>query len=254
MSEEKSQVWLEKADRTVERLSYYQQLEQYFNESPKTVLDKLIDFPKYVPNNAVARFIARYEVFKLCLNVHGCVIECGVLGGVGVMTFAQISSILEPYNLTRKVIGFDTFSGFPHISDKDAKGTSENLNVGAYADNSYEDILECARIHNQFRLLKRGEQVELVAGDICQTVPEYLENNPHLVISLLYLDCDLYEPTKTALEYLVPRMPKGAVIAFDELCFKEFPGETIALAETLGISSLRIQRLPFMKLSYAVLE
>ncbi len=127
MSEEKSQVWLEKADRTVERLSYYQQLEQYFNESPKTVLDKLIDFPKYVPNNTVARFIARYEVFKLCLNVHGCVIECGVLGGVGVMTFAQISSILEPYNLTRKIIGFDTFSGFPHISDKDAKGNAWNF-------------------------------------------------------------------------------------------------------------------------------
>lgn len=254
MQKEKVENWLEKADQTPRRLSYYEQLGRYFEESPRTVLERLIDFPKYVPNNVIARFIARYEIFKRCLDIHGCVVECGVLGGAGVMTFAQVSSILEPYNQTRKIIGFDTFEGFPHISDKDATGTSQNLRVGAYADDSYEDVLECARIHNQFRLLNRCEQVELVRGDICRTVPEYLENNPHLVVSLLYLDCDLYEPTKTALQYFAPRMPKGSVIAFDELCFEEFPGETVALAETLGISSLRIQRLPFMKLSYAVLE
>ena len=254
MKEKESQVWLEQADKTSKRLSYYQQLQAYFNESDRTVLDKLIDFPKYVPNNAIARFLARYEIFKLSLDVHGYVVECGVLSGAGVMTFAQVSSILEPFNQTRRIVGFDTFSGFPHVSAKDSKGKSKNLQVGAYAEDSYEDILKCAGIHNDFRLLKRSEQVELVKGDICKTVPAYLENNPHLVVSLLYLDCDLYEPTKTALQCLVPRMPKGAVIAFDELCFEEFPGETMALVETLGISSLRIQRLPFMKLSYAVLE
>jgi hypothetical protein len=246
--------WLEKSDQTPKRLSYYEQLEQYFNESNKSVIERLIDFPKYVPNNAVARFIARYEVFKLCLDVHGCVVECGVLGGAGVMTFAQISSILEPYNQTRKVIGFDTFKGFPHVSDKDSASSSENLKVGAYADESYEDIQRCADIHNNFRLLSRGRQVELVRGDICHTVPEYIEKNPHIVVSMLYLDCDLYQPTKTAIEHFAPRMPKGGVIVFDELCFAEFPGETVALVETLGISSLRIKRLPFMKMSYAVLE
>jgi len=246
--------WLEKADQTPKRLSYYQQLEEYFNDCPKPVVEKLIDFPKYVPNNAIARLIARYEVFKLCLEVHGSVIECGVLSGAGVMTFAHISSILEPYNQMRKIIGFDTFEGFPHISEKDTAGTSENIYVGAYADESYEEILRCARIHEGFRLLNRDEQVELVKGDICETAPQYVRENPQLVVSLLYLDCDLYEPTKTALELFVPRMPKGAVIVFDELNFKEFPGETTALVDTLGISSLRIRRLPFLKMSYAEIE
>lgn len=254
MKKEKVLNWLDKADQTPKRLSYYQELEEYFNDCSRPIVERLIDFPKYVPNNAIARFIARYEVFKLCLEVHGTVIECGVLSGAGIMTFAQISSILEPYNQTRKIIGFDTFEGFPHISDKDAAGTSENMYVGAYADESYEDILRCAKIHEGFRLLNRGEQVELVRGDICETAAQYLQENPHLVVSLLYLDCDLYEPTKVALEYFVPRMPKGAIIVFDELSFKEFPGETIALTETMGISSLRIKRLPFMKLSFAEIE
>ena len=128
------------------------------------------------------------------------------------------------------------------------------MRPGAYCENSYEDIKKCASIHNKFRLLNREDQVELIKGDICKSVPVYLSDNPHLVVSLLYLDCDLYAPTKTALEYFKPRMPKGAVIVFDELCFKEFPGETLALTETLGVSSLKIQRLPFTKISFAVLE
>ena len=83
----------------------------------------------------------------------------------------------------------------------------------------------------------------------------YLKDNPHLVVSLLYLDVDLYEPTKIAIETFLPRMPRGAVIAFDELNARIFPGETIAVAETLGIRNIRIERFPFDSyVSFAVLE
>jgi hypothetical protein len=36
-------------------------------------------------------------------------------------------------------------------------------------------------------------------------------------VSLLYLDFDIYEPTAVALEHFLPRMPKGSIVAFDEL-------------------------------------
>ena len=70
-------------------------------------------------------------------------------------------------------------------------------------------------------------------------------SNPHLVIALLYLDFDLYEPTKLALELFLPRMPKGAIVAFDELNCESYPGETLALNETLSISGRKIHRFPF---------
>jgi hypothetical protein len=58
-----------------------------------------------------------------------------------------------------------------------------------------------------------------------------------------------------AIEWLVPRMPKGAVIAFDELNHSAWPGETMALLDTLGIRSLRLERFPFQpQLSFAVLD
>lgn len=245
---------LEKADQSEKRLNYYDCLENLFVDSPRSVIEKLIDFPNYVPNNSIARFLARYELFKLCLDVQGTIVECGVLGGAGITTFAHLSTILEPYNQTRTIIGFDTFEGFPHISELDKKGTSEHLRVGAYAEDTYEELLTCADIHNGFRLLSRDRQTELVKGDICQTIPKYLDDNPALVVSLLYLDCDLYSPTKTALTCLKARIPRGGIIVFDELGAREFPGETIALAELIGINNMKIRRLPFTKISYAIID
>jgi len=253
MKNERAELFLDKKDKTEKRLSYYDELEKYFIEDPKSTINKLLYFPKYVPNNAVARFLARYEIFKLCVEIPGSVIECGVLGGAGVMTFAQISAILEPYNQTRKIIGFDTFEGFPGLSEHDQQGTSDYMQVSGYAENSFDSLKKCSAIHNEFRLLKRDEQVELIKGDIGVTAAQYVKEKPHLVVSLLYLDCDLYEPTKAALEVFLPRMPKGAIVAFDELNYEEYPGETIALAEVVGISNLHIRRLPYTKISYAIL-
>jgi hypothetical protein len=50
-------------------------------------------------------------------------------------------------------------------------------------------------------------------------------------------------------------MPKGAVIAFDELNHPLWPGETVALIDTIGINNLRIKRMPFgSTVSYAIIE
>jgi len=254
MSTKETFAWLDQADKTGVRMSYYERLNEYFQADPKSPIEKLVDFPKFVPNNMLARFLARYEIFKHCLDVHGVIVECGVFSGSGVMTFAQISSILEPYNQTRTIYGFDTFEGFPHVAEQDLGGKSSNLRVGGLAEESDAGIERCAAIHEDFRLLNRQRQVRLIKGDICNTVPRFLEENPFAVVSLLSLDCDLYAPTKTALEHFLPRMPKGAVVMFDELCMAEYPGETLALIETIGVRNVRLKRLPFTKISYAILD
>jgi hypothetical protein len=50
-------------------------------------------------------------------------------------------------------------------------------------------------------------------------------------------------------------MPKGAILAFDELDNPIWPGETLALLERVGISKLRLQRFEWDPyIAYAVLE
>lgn len=235
---------------------YRAALEEYFPKSISSNVEKLMNFPKYVPRSAIMRLLCKYEIFKKILNVQGSVIECGVLFGGGLMTWAQLSAILEPMNHQRRIIGFDTFSGTASIREEDKGETSSELyKVGDPTIDTFQDLQECIRIHDIGRPLSHIEKVGLVRGDIRETVPKFVKDNPHLVVSLLYLDVVLYEPTAVALEYFVPRMPKGGVIGFDELNADAAPGEAIAVIERLGINNLRIQRPTFgTQISYAIVE
>ncbi|MCK7529170.1 MAG: TylF/MycF family methyltransferase [Ignavibacteriales bacterium] len=170
------------------------------------------------------------------------------------MTFANLSEIFEPVNHTRKIIGFDTFTGFPSLSKQDSLNKAGESKVGGLYSGSYETLLKSIELFNRTRFLKHIEKVELVKGDVLKTLPGYLKDNPQLVVSLLWLDFDIYEPTRFVLEKLIDRIPKGGVIAFDELNHEVWKGETIAVKEVLGIHNLRVKRFPFGgTLSYAVI-
>jgi hypothetical protein len=230
-------------------------MERVFESSAGSLAERIDGFPKFASRQAIAKFLARSEIFKHVLDVNGSIVECGVLHGAGLLTWAKLSSIHEPANHVRKVIGFDTFEGFPSISEKDrVGGDSSHLGVGGLAGSALDDVRAAVELYDQNRPIAHIPKVELVQGDICTTAAAYVAEHPHLVVAMLYLDLDLYEPTKAALEAFVPRMPKGAVLVFDELNASMFPGETLAVDEVLGLRSLRIRRFPFDSyVSYAIL-
>ena len=244
------------ANKGGKQFEFFNGLEKYFEESNDTTVDKLVNFPKYVTRQSLTNFLAKYEIFKKIQNVNGSIIECGVLFGGGLLSFAHFSSIFEPVNYTRKIIGFDTFSGFPSLSTKDkSQNPNSQMKKGGYKVNSFEDLKKCIELYDSNRFINQIPKIELVKGNVKKTIPKYIKDNPHLIVSLLYLDLDLYEPTKIALRNFLPRMPKGAIIAFDEINVDQWPGETLALLDEIGIRNLRIKRFEFAPLmSYAVLE
>ena len=216
---------------------------------------KMENFPKYVKRQNITRFLALYEIFKLIIDVKGSIVECGVNHGFGTMAWSKFSSIIEPVNLTRKIYGFDTFEGFPSISNSDISTNSKHIKTGDLAVDSMNEILKLAEIQDKTRFLGHIPKIELFKGDATKTIPKFIDDNPHVLVSLLYLDFDLYEPTKVALEKLVPRMPKGAVIAFDELDNPLWPGETQAMIDFCKENKLRIQRFHFDPyIGYAILD
>jgi hypothetical protein len=222
----------------------FDMMQDVFEHSGGSFADKIDAFPKFASRQALAKFLARVEIFRRILNVNGSIVECGVLHGGGLLTYAKLSSLLEPSNHTRKIIGFDTFEGFPSVHKKDGNA-SEHTKVGGLVGSNLEDVQRAVSLYDINRPIAHIPKVELIKGDLCKTARSYVDENPHLVVSLLYLDVDLYEPTKAALEAFVPLMPKGAVVAFDELNAKIFPGETKAVDEVLGLRNLRIERFPF---------
>jgi len=224
-----------------------------FDQSPDTTEHKLATFPRYVRRQQLKRFLAMYEIYKMILPVKGSIVECGVFRGFGVMSWAKLSAILEPENLIRRVYGFDTFGGFPGVSEADANAVVEH-EVGGLRTDSFDELQQLIALADRDRFLGHIPKVELIRGDVTQTAPRFLEENPHLIVSLLFLDLDLYDGTKVALETFLPRMPKGAVLAFDELDNPQWPGETTAVLDTVGIRNLRIERIPWDPyIGYAVL-
>lgn len=238
-------------------LDYLDRVDEYWRASSGKEVEKLEAFTKYVSRQSVTKFLARNELFNLQLAVNGSIVEVGVHRGASLMAWAHLSSIYEPVNYLRKIIGFDTFEGFPSISEKDQLGASEHLQHGGFGleENALQDLEHAVALYDTNRLMNHIEKVELVKGDVMTTMPRYIDDNPHLVVSLLHLDADLYEPTAVTLQHILPRMPKGAVIAFDELNMKLFPGETLAAMEQIGLRNMRLQRFPYAtSLSYVVLE
>lgn len=225
-----------------------------FDRNPETWEKKLENFPKYVRRQNLTRFLALYEIYKQILHTKGSIVECGVFRGFGIMTWAKLSAILEPVNLTRRIYGFDSFSGFPSLNKVDKTGLAAGVNKGDLFSDSEKELLELASINDSTRFLGHIPKVSLIRGDASKTIPNFTKNNPHLLISLLFLDFDLYEPTKVSLENFLPLMPKGAIIAFDELDNPLWPGETKAMLEICGSNNLKLKRLEFDPyISFAVI-
>ena len=240
--------------RNSSEIEYVKNLANFLEKSKFTNVEKLENFPIFTSRQTIAQFLFKYEIFKQILKVNGSIIECGVAFGSGIFTFAHLSSIFEPANHTRKVFGFDTFSGFPSISKFDTGSDRESKKGGMKVD-SYKELLEAIKIFDQNRSNSHISKLKLVKGDFKKTSRDFIKNNPHLIVSLLYLDFDLYEPTKLALKTFLPRMPIGSIIAFDEINHKEWPGETLAVLEECGIKNLEIKRYEFDSVrSYAIIK
>ncbi|GGI54431.1 crotonobetainyl-CoA--carnitine CoA-transferase [Oxalicibacterium solurbis] len=207
----------------------------------------------YLTRQALSRINFIQKLYELIVPVHGVVMEFGVRWGQNMSLFSVLRGIHEPFNYNRKIIGFDTFSGFPSITKEDGSsvGTGD-YSVPSGWENDLEKILS---FHEQNAPIAHKKKYELVIGDATLTLPAYLEQHPETIIAFAYFDFDIYEPTKKCLEAILPHLTKGSVLAFDELNCAQFPGETRAVREVLGLSKYAIRRdvsNPLM--SYLIIE
>lgn len=221
----------------------YQQVSKAWSESEINDLDKLEAFARFSTKRSIARFLVKTEIFKRILNINGSIVECGVFNGAGLFSWAALSEIYEPVNHTRKITGFDTFGGFPSVTNEDNLSNYKSKK-GDLRGDTLDALKQSVLKHNLERNLGHIEKVELIKGDFMETGGGWLSSNPHVLISLLYLDFDLYEPTMEALKLFIPRMHGGSIIAFDELNCGNFPGETLAYLETLRDKNLMLERSP----------
>ena len=199
----------------------------------------------FMNRQSLMRVLFFNELYSNIINTHGSIMELGVRWGQNLALFESFRGMYEPYNLSRKIIGFDTFEGFPSIHDKD--GSSEHAAVGEMAVTAeYKEYLEgILDYHETESPIAHIKKYEIIQGDASVTVVDYLKQHPETLIALVYFDMDIYEPTKNCLEAIKPHLVKGSVIGFDELNNPVFPGETVAFQEVFGANNCRLQQSKF---------
>jgi len=207
----------------------------------------------YLTRQTLSRINFMQKLYEMIVPVHGVIMEFGVRWGQNMALFSTFRGIHEPFNYNRKIIGFDTFDGFPSVAPQDGRG----LQPGDYGvvENWKEELEEILDFHTQNAPIPHKKKHELVKGDATMALPGYLKAHPETIVALAYFDFDIYKPTHDCLEAILPYLTKGSILAFDELNTPEFPGETIAVREVLGLSRYAIRRDPSNPLtSYLVVE
>jgi hypothetical protein len=119
----------------------------------------------------------------------GIIAEFGVFQGESINNLARI--------LPDKIIyGFDSFEGLR----EDWKG--QTASKGAFS------------LHGQLPEVETN--VHLIKGWFDETLPNFLDTNLRKPFSLLHIDCDTYEATKTILDIAGDRIVSGTIVIFDE--------------------------------------
>ncbi len=197
------------------------------------------DFLMYGALDRYTKLWARYELFKRVIDLPGDIVECGVLNGGGVLDWARLLRVFCPL-AQRKVIGFDTFAGYPgSMKGEQDKKTSETfIKTTQYTGADPGQIMETAAA------LGLDRWIELVKGDATKTIKEYVQKNTGFRAAMLNLDFDIYEPTLAALEAIYPVVVPQGIIVFDEYAVHQW-GESNAADEFFKDKKVVLKSLPW---------
>lgn len=186
----------------------------------------------------MAKWAAHYEFFKMTNNLPGAIVDCGLFKGISFIRFAMFRKMFSN-NHSKKMIGFDVFDEFPKSKFKD-----DQIYIDRFlSEVGSRDSIDVDELTNILKNKGVDENLELVKGDICETIPKYIEKEPSLKISLLNLDVDIYEPSVTILEHFWPRIVKGGVIILDD--YGKFTGETKAIDDYFSDKDVEIKKFTF---------
>jgi hypothetical protein len=192
-----------------------------------------------------SKFISHLEFFQRTSEIRGEIVEFGIFKGNSFFRWIKFRDLLEQAS-SRKIIGFDIFGDFPEANYKEDKLKRDafvNETKGGKSI-SYEEINELLDSQNL------NKNVEIIKGDILKTLDNYILDNPHLKISLLHIDVDLYEPTKIILEKLYTKVVKGGIIILDD--YGAFAGTNKAVDDFFQ-NKVEIKKLSFSNaISYIV--
>ena len=217
---------------------------EHFESSDMSTAEKLNNIGRFLSRQELAKIAWHTDVVRNTSGVTGSILDVCVYHGHGLMLFAKAVAAFEPYNYTYKVCRFDTFAGNTEPGEKDGPNFLRHKRDFGYFADSREEIQDAVEIFDADRSIPHIEKVVLIRGDVCEKAPRFLETHPHVMVRILSLCVNLYEPT-VALRAFVPRTPKGSCIMAYVLNYNGYTSMVTSLLEEVGSWDVRLETPPF---------
>ncbi len=195
------------------------------------------------------KVLAHYELYKMIESIEGEFLEFGVFKGASFLRFITFSEIFSK-NEPRKFYGFDSFEKFPR---DDLKLNSDNEFISKFEEASGDPISD--ELLNQLILNKQykyQDKIKLIKGNVFESLPRFINENPNLKIAALHLDMDVYEPTKYCLDELYPKLEHNGIIICDD--YNQVEGATIAFDEFAIKFNKKIEKIDYSKTPYFIVN
>ena len=232
---------------TSQQIPHWEKLYNLFENNPLPIDQLLVNLGLFQRSSQIAKILFLNELYELIYDIPGVIMEFGTWWGQNLCVFENLRAIYEPFNQNRRVIGFDTYKGYLDLSSKDKEGVTIK-EAGYTLPEDYktylEELLAC---HENINVLSNIKKCFVVEGDVRETLPSYFKDNPETIVSLAYIDLALYEPCSIVLREIIPHLVRGSVVMFDELNWKDYPGETIAFKEIFKEQKFTLKNSRYMR-------
>ena len=198
------------------------------------------------------------DLMQLVADVPGDIVECGVGRGRSLITLNTLNKFMRLKNNdypNRKIIGLDSFEGFPSPSKEDVsyrkkfagEWKSSPNHEFDYTISNLEQVMRNAGVNND-----DGHVNHFIKGFFEDTT----KNMDIETIAILHLDGDLYSSVKDPLLNLSDKVSKHGLIVVDDYVVASeedaWPGARKAIEEFLEITNDFIMKISLKGSPYLV--
>ena len=184
------------------------------------------NFGSIVGNQSLYKYLKMFEILTSISKINGDIIEFGIWKGNNLLFMKKTIDYLK---LKKNIYGYDWFKGITEFEKYDKKVIKKK-----YIGN--ESFIK------KLIKLQSLKKIKLINDD----VKNFRHHFKKKKFCLVYLDLDLYKPTKNILSVIDEFISKQGLIVFDQAQKPEWVGEKKALDEFYKINKKKYQ---FIKLN-----
>lgn len=217
-----------------ESLNARNDLFQLLKNYPATESETERSLGLFIRGSLMARIFAIRELYEKIVMFPGVIIDLGTWRGQTAVVCENLRAIFEPMHINRRIVCFDTFTGYVGFSDKDKATDLHKEGTYKVGDDYSEYLKNLLILHEKNNAMGHNHgKHKVIKGDCRKTLPAYFKENSNEVVSLAFFDVNAVEPTWDSFQKIYDKLVPGGIIAFWQLTRNIIPAEGMVYSNNI---------------------